>query len=159
MNLPIELFEQIVAALAPAPAAESAAPVAAVAAAPAVTAADGEQRRGARVSAADASRVRLIPLTDSLAPAPIDVTLRDVAPGGARFLHGARIPLDEQFVLMLPSAEGPVAVLCGVAYWQPVAENVFAIGAKFNRVVRQGSAAAAAPRLPAAAVGRRRRAV
>ena len=157
MNLPTELFEQIVAALAPAPEAESAAPVAA---APVATAADGEQRRGPRVTAGDASRVRLIPLTDSLAPAPIDVTLRDVAPGGARFLHGARIALDEQFVLMLPSAEGPVAVLCGVAYWQPVAENVFAIGAKFNRVIRQGSAAAATPRVPAAAaMGRRRRAV
>ena len=133
MQLSSELFEQIVTALSNAPAvADEGAP-----------AAVGEQRRRGvpRVLAGEGARVRLIPLTDSLAPDAVDVTLHDVAPGGARFLYGSRIPLDQQFVLMLPGTDGPVAVLCGVAYWQPVAENCFAIGAKFNRVIRHGSAA------------------
>jgi hypothetical protein len=149
MNLSTELFEQVVASLSPA--AEVGSP--ATAAGPSV---QGEQRRDPRVTAGGGSRVRLIPLTDSLAPAPMDVTLRDVAPGGARFLHNSRIPLDEQFVLMLPAADGPVAVLCGVAYWQPVADNVFAIGAKFHRVIRQGNAAATVRPVPGQGVMVRR---
>jgi hypothetical protein len=87
----------------------------------------------------------LIPLTDTIAPAPFDVVLRDVSPGGVGFLHCNRLGLDEQFVLLLPSEDGEVAILCGVAYWQPLGENLVAIGAKFNRVLRQGSAAPVAP--------------
>ena len=131
MNLSDELFEQIVTSLA---AGESTT-------LPSVTLDPAEQRRGGkRFTATPGTTVRLIPLTDALAPGAIDVTLRDVAPGGAGFLFPTRVGLDEQFVLILPSEEGQVAILCGVAYWQPVAENVFAIGAKFNRVLRQGSA-------------------
>ena len=60
-------------------------------------------------------------------------------------LEALCVALDEQFVLLLPSEEGEVAVLCGVAYWQPLGENLFAVGAKFHRVLRQGSAAPAGP--------------
>lgn len=140
MNLSSELFEQIVTALSNAPAA---------AGGEALPGASEQRRGGPRVQAGEGARVRLIPLTDSLAPDAVDVTLHDVAPGGARFLYGSRIPLDQQFVLMLPGTDGPVAVLCGVAYWQPVAENCFAIGAKFDRVIRHGSNAGR--RVPAAA--------
>ena len=131
MMLPSELFEQIATSLSsvavPDSANESADNVA-----------TGQRRRAPRVSADGAQYARLIPLTDAIAPGPVDVALRDVAPGGARFLFAGRIPLDEQFVLVLPAADGPVAVLCGVAYWQPVAESLFAIGARFTRVLHQG---------------------
>lgn len=131
MKLSDELFEQIVTTLG----------AGEVTNLPSITMPSAsEQRRGRRVTAGAGTRVRLIPLTDSVAPGPIDVALRDVSPGGARFLFAGRIPLDEQFVLLLPSQEGQVAILCGVAYWQPVAKDTFAIGAKFNRVLRQGSA-------------------
>ena len=134
MMLPSELFEQIATSLSnvavPDSANESADNVA-----------TGQRRRGPRVAADGTQQARLIPLTDAIAPGPVDVTLRDVAPGGARFLFAGRIPLDEQFVLVLPAADGPVAVLCGVAYWQPVAENLFAIGARFTRILHQGVAA------------------
>ena len=149
MNLNEELFEQIVSSLA-AGGSETL---------PSITLETNEQRRGARFTAEAGTTIRLIPLTDALAPGPVDVTLRDVSPGGARFLFPGRVGLDEQFVLILPSEEGQVAILCGVAYWQPVAENVFAIGAKFNRVLRQGSAQPAAPTPARTAAAARRRAV
>ena len=134
MNLSNELFEQIVTSLAAGEATNL----------PGVTAPTREQRRGPRMTPHAGTRVRLIPLTDTIAPGPIDVPLRDVSPGGAGFLFNGRIGLDEQFVMLLPSEQGQVAILCGVAYWQPVAEKTFAIGAKFTRVLRQGSAAPAA---------------
>ena len=135
MMLPSELFEQIAASLSSVGVPDSANDSVIG------TATTEQRRRGPRVAADGARYARLIPLTDAIAPGPIDVSLRDVAPGGARFLFAARIPLDEQFVLVLPAADGPVAVLCGVAYWQPVAENLFAIGARFTRVVHHGTAA------------------
>ena len=135
MNLSTDLFDQIVTSLSAGEATTL----------PGVTPPTREQRRGPRFAPTAATRVRLIPLTDSIAPAPFDVPLRDVSPGGVGFLHCNRIGLDEQFVLLLPSEEGEVAVLCGVAYWQPLGENVFAIGAKFTRVLRQGSSAPVAP--------------
>ena len=149
MNLSEALFEQIVSSLA-AGGSETL---------PSITLETNEQRRGARFTADAGTTIRLIPLTDALAPGPVDVTLRDVSPGGARFLFPGRVSLDEQFVLILPSEDGQVAILCGVAYWQPVAENVFAIGAKFNRVLRQGSAQPAAPTPARTAAAARRRAV
>lgn len=147
MMLPSELFEQIATSLSRVALPGSANDLA-------DSAATEQRRRGPRVAAGQGQRARLIPLTDAIAPGPVDVTLRDVAPGGARFLHAGRIPLDEQFVLVLPAADGPVSILCGVAYWQPVAENLFAIGARFTRVVHQGSAAQARPAFSAAPVRR-----
>ena len=135
MNLSDELFDSIVTSLA----------AGASTTLPSVALPPTEQRKSRRVTADPGTTVRLIPLTDALAPGAVDVTLRDVAPGGAGFLFPKRVTLDEQFVLLLPSEHGDVAILCGVAYWQPVAESVFAIGAKFNRVLRQGSAQPAAP--------------
>jgi hypothetical protein len=134
MNLSTELFDQIVTSLSAGEATNL----------PGVTPPTREQRRGPRFTATAATRIRLIPLTDAIAPGPFDVPLRDVSPGGVGFLHCNRISLDEQFVLLLPAEDGEVAVLCGVAYWQPLGENLFAIGAKFNRVLRQGSTQRAA---------------
>jgi hypothetical protein len=92
-------------------------------------------RREARVDVN--ARVTLIPLTDSLAAAPFDVNLRDVSAGGVGFLHGTPLGLDEQFVLLLPDS---VAILCQVAYYQPVAEGACSIGARFLRVLRRPAA-------------------
>ena len=94
------------------------------------------RRREARVGVA--ARVTLIPVTDSLAPTPFEVPLRDLSAGGIGFLHTHRIGLDEQFVVLLPDG---LAVLCRVAYYQPLAERLFAVGAKFVRVLRQTTAA------------------
>jgi hypothetical protein len=135
MNLSSHLFDQIVTSLSTGEATTL----------PGVTPPTREQRRGPRFAPSGATRVRLIPLTDTIAPAPFDVPLRDDSPAGVGFLHCNRLGLDEQFVLLLPSEDGEVAILCGVAYWQPLGENLFAIGAKFNRVLRQGSAAPVAP--------------
>ena len=131
MNLNAEIFEQIVTSLG----------AGEVTTLPSITL-DGprDQRRATRVTAGPETVVRLIPLTDAVAPGPIDISLRDVSPGGAGFVHPTSLPLDEQFVLVLPTQEGPIAILCAVAYWQPVADNLFAIGAKFNRVLRHGLA-------------------
>jgi hypothetical protein len=153
MILSAELFEQIAASLSR----DAAAP--GVAAAEPVPPSDGvtteQRRRGPRVAAETGRRARLIPLTDAIASGPTDVALRDVAPGGARFLHATRIPLDEQFVLVLPGTDGPVSILCGVAYWQPVGDNLYAIGARFTRILHQGSPAAEArPGFSAAPVRR-----
>jgi hypothetical protein len=131
MTLSDELFEQIVTSLAAGEATTL----------PSVALYDSAERRRnlPRHVPGREARVTLIPLTDALAPGPLDLELRNVSPGGVKFIFPNRIGLDEQFVLMLPSQEGPVAVLCGVAYWQPVAPGEFAIGAKFTRVLRQGS--------------------
>jgi hypothetical protein len=83
------------------------------------------------------ARVTVIPLTDSLAVSPFEVTLRDFSPGGIGFLHTGRIALDEQFVVLLPDGGGSVAVLCQVAYYQPVAERAWSVGARFLRVLRR----------------------
>jgi hypothetical protein len=125
-----ELFEQIVTTLAAGAETDL----------PSIAPPRDEQRKARRATLERGTTVRLIPLTDSMAPGAVDVTLRDLAPGGAGFLYPVRVGLDEQFVLLLPSEDGEVAVLCGVAYWQPLGPDCFAIGAKFNRVLRQGSA-------------------
>ena len=87
------------------------------------------------------ARVTLIPLTagDSLAAGPVTVPLRDLSAGGIGFLHTGRINLDEQFVVLLPhGASGDsVAVLCQVANYQPLADRLYAVGARFVRVLRQ----------------------
>jgi hypothetical protein len=139
MNLSTELFQQVMTSLAAGDATNL----------PSITLKSddpgSEQRRGPRFAADGGSRVRLIPLTDSFAPGPLDVNVRDISPGGVRFEHAGRIHLDEQFVLLLPTPDdGDLAILCGVAYWQPIASDSVAVGAKFNRILRQGSTQPAA---------------
>jgi len=102
-----------------------------------------ERRVGVRASAT------LIPLTanDTLAAGPIVVPLRDLSAAGMGFLHTGKVELDEQFVVLLPHGAGgdPVAVLCRVVYYQPLAERVFAVGAEFVRVLRQPAEDGPAP--------------
>src|SRR2546428_556530 len=123
MQLPGAWFEQIVGAL-DAPAAEGAAPSAAAAA-------DRERRREPRVGVR--SKVILIPLIDGhgLGPKPVTVPLRDISAGGIGFFHSEKVGLDAQFVALLPHGIDSVAVLCQVAYYQPLGERLFAVGARF----------------------------
>jgi hypothetical protein len=95
------------------------------------------RRREPRVGLA--ARVTLIPLTDTMPPAPFDVALRDLSAGGVGFLHTSRIGLDEQFVALLPDGRDFVAVLCQVTHYQPLGEQLFAVGARFVRILRQSA--------------------
>ena len=130
MQLSAALFEQITQSLSgqPAPTTEK------VSAEPAGT--DGSQRRreprlGVR------AQVTLIPLTERQAGGPIDVPVRDLSAGGIGFLHTGPITLDDQFVVLLPAGRESAAVLCEVAYYQPLAARVQTVGARFVRVLRQ----------------------
>ena len=83
----------------------------------------------------------LMPFSDRFATENIEVPLRDLSRGGFGFLHDRRLPLGEQFALLLPDAGGhPIVILCTVAYWQPLDDGFFAIGARFCRVLRQQNA-------------------
>jgi len=98
-----------------------------------------EQRRGprARVDA----QAMLLPFSDRFAPDTLNVAIRDVSAGGFGFLHHRPLPLGTQFGLLLPESSGrPLVILCTITYWQPVAQDLFAVGASFVRVLRQGNA-------------------
>ena len=171
MQLPCAWFEQIVETLdgparsAPADGAHAMVaqqPLAEVLAAevPAAGgAAAGQRRREPRVGVR--APVTLIPLTNDagLGAAPVAVPVRDLSAGGIGFLHAAKVSLDAQFVALLPHGGDSVAVLCQVAYYQPLGERLFAVGAKFVRVLRQpaGETAGPALALPARQAPPRRR--
>ena len=83
----------------------------------------------------------LMPFSERFATENIEVPLRDLSRGGFGFLHDRRLPLGEQFALLLPEGSGhPIVILCTVAYWQPLQDGFFAIGARFCRVLRQQNA-------------------
>ena len=69
----------------------------------------------------------------------LSVRIRDLSQGGIGILHTRRILLDEQFVVALPSGNDgqSTLVLCTVAYWEPLGEDVVAIGARFERIVEE----------------------
>jgi hypothetical protein len=80
----------------------------------------------------------LMPFSERLASENFEVSVRDLSRGGFGFLLDRPLPLGEQFALLLPESSGrPLPILCVVAYWQPVADQVFSIGARFCRVLRE----------------------
>jgi hypothetical protein len=130
----------------------------------------GGGRREPRVSAG--GRVIIVPCpegVDAGQKPPLSVPMRDLSRGGVRFLMPRRLPLDTQFVLLLPKSPeappvkgpspagvtkkttpvAPLAVECTVIYWQPLARELFAIGGQFTRVLSSGEfqAPAHTPRL------------
>ena len=139
----------------------------------------GGDRREPRVSAG--GRVVIVPCPEGVDAGhkpPLSVPVRDLSRGGVRFLMPRRLPLDTQFVLLLPRiaeappakapaagapapkktlAATPLAVECTVIYWQPLARELFAIGGQFTRVLSgaEFQAPAHAPRvvLPGHAAG------
>ena len=107
--------------------------------APEPVAAPDDKRRAPRTSLDVCAT--LMPFSQRFATENIDVPVRDLSRGGFGFLHDRRLPLGEQFALLLPESEGhPIVILCTVAYWQPLQEGFFAIGARFCRVLRQRNA-------------------
>ncbi len=101
--------------------------------------APGEKRRAPRTPLD--LWATLMPFSDRFATENMEVPLRDLSRGGFGFLHDRRLPLGEQFALLLPDGGGhPIVILCTVAYWQPLEDGFFAIGARFCRVLRQNTA-------------------
>lgn len=104
---------------------------------PAEIAAAPEQRRGPRARAD--VEATLLPFSDSLCHQATKVALRDLSSGGFGFLFDRPVPLGEAFGLVLPEKDGtPSVVQCAVTYWQPLAPDLYAIGASFTNVLRQG---------------------
>lgn len=96
-----------------------------------------DQRRTPRTRTS--MRAALMPFSDGFALETIVSPIRDISRGGFGFLHERQIPLGEQFALVLPEESGPpLVILCTVTYWQPLAKDLFAIGARFSRVLRAG---------------------
>src|SRR3954470_10004955 len=102
------------------------------------------QRRGPRVTLD--TRLTILPCPDGpdRAEPALSVPVRDLSRGGLRFLHNERLPLDTPFVALLPrprqlgtqsGADQQLAVLAVVAYWQPLAKDLFALGGEFRRVL------------------------
>lgn len=143
MQLAGALFEQIASTLSGQPRPDVSEPAA-------------SQRRREPRAQVDA-KVTVIPLTDRFAPAPFQISIRDLSPGGIGFVHTDKVGLDEQFVVLLPEGRDSVAVLCQVAYYQPLAEKQYAVGARFVRVLRQpaGEGPATIPLTQPAPIARR----
>ena len=79
----------------------------------------------------------LLPFSDRFASHGFTVPVRDLSRGGFRFLHERPVPLGEHFGLLLPAASGrPIVVLCTIAYWQPLDRGLYAVGARFCRILR-----------------------
>jgi len=98
-----------------------------------------EQRKARRTSLT--AQAALMPFSDRFALEPIVAPVRDVSRGGFGFLHDQQVPLGEQFAMVLPESSGkPIVILCTVTYYQPLAEDLFAIGARFCRVLSEGAA-------------------
>ena len=72
---------------------------------------------------------------------PATVTVRDLSRTGIGILSPQPMTLDQQFVLLLPQSEdSPALVLCAVTFWQPISRDVYAIGARFTRILRDSAA-------------------
>lgn len=78
-----------------------------------------------------------VPVFPWEAPADaLSVRVRDISPGGIGILHSRRMALDAQFALRLLRGESDSTLLLyTVLYWEPLAENFFAIGAQLERVI------------------------
>ncbi|HLL90757.1 MAG TPA: PilZ domain-containing protein, partial [Tepidisphaeraceae bacterium] len=64
----------------------------------------------------------------------VNVQVKDLSPGGIGILRSQRMNLDEPFIVQLPRPDGSgVPMLCAVAYWEPLAENLYGVGARFIR--------------------------
>ena len=83
------------------------------------------------------------------------VQVRDLSRGGMGVLHTCRAGLDDLFVAELAQGEGRdiIAMLCTVAYWEPLKEDLYAIGMQFQRPLAVAETDAQRNIIPAAAPG------
>lgn len=90
-----------------------------------------QQRREPRVGIR--ARAYILPSMSSTVPIPVRV--RDVSVGGMGLLLPRDIGPDRLFLLLLPKGGGhpPVRLACTVAHSQTLAEDLFAVGARFAR--------------------------
>jgi hypothetical protein len=90
-----------------------------------------QQRREPRVGV----RARAYILPSVAATVPIPVRVRDVSVGGMGLLLPRELGPDRLFLLLLPKAGGhpPVRLACTVAHCQAIAEDLYAVGARFAR--------------------------
>jgi hypothetical protein len=72
----------------------------------------------------------------------ISVRIRDLSTDGLGVLHSQRMALDEQFVIAYPRCDETVHALYTIVYWEPLAENLYAIGAQFERLIDEAELAA-----------------
>jgi hypothetical protein len=90
-----------------------------------------QQRREPRVGV----RARAYILPSVSATVPVPVRVRDVSVGGMGLLLPREMSPDRLFLLLLPKGGGhpPVRLACRVAHCQAIAEDLFAVGARFAR--------------------------
>jgi hypothetical protein len=90
-----------------------------------------QQRREPRVGV----RAKAYILPSLSAATPIPVRVRDVSVGGMGLLLPREIGPDRLFLLLLPKSGGhpPLRLACTVAHCSAIAEDLFAVGARFAR--------------------------
>jgi hypothetical protein len=90
-----------------------------------------QQRREPRVGV----RAKAYILPSLSAATPIPVRVRDVSVGGMGLLLPRDLGPDRLFLLLLPKAGGhpPLRLACTVAHCSAIAEDLFAVGARFAR--------------------------
>ena len=66
---------------------------------------------------------------------PVLVVLRDISPSGIGFIHSEAMKAGDQIIAWLPRPDAePAKVHCVVTRWHPLGEELFVIGAMFDRV-------------------------
>jgi hypothetical protein len=72
----------------------------------------------------------------------LSVRVQNLSAGGMGILYSQRLSLDERFVARLPCRQSQTALLlCTVIYWEPLAENLYAIGVRFDRLIEEAELA------------------
>ena len=90
-----------------------------------------QQRREPRVGVR--AKAHILPSLSAATPVP--VRIRDVSVGGVGLLIPRELGPDRLFLLLLPKAGGhpPLRLACTVAHCQAIAEDLYALGARFAR--------------------------
>ena len=90
-----------------------------------------QQRREPRVGV----RAKAYILPSLSAVTPIPVRVRDVSVGGMGLLLPRELSADRLFLLLLPKGGGhpPLRLACTVAHCSAIAEDLYAVGARFAR--------------------------
>ena len=90
-----------------------------------------QQRREPRVGV----RAKAYILPSLSAATPIPVRIRDLSVGGMGLLLPRELEADRLFLLLLPKAGGqpPLRLACTVAHCSAIAEDLYAVGARFAR--------------------------